>query len=144
MEVSGDKVLLVDAAGNRVNVIKTDIAASDGWVHVNDAILIPSQEVIHIRSVRPRPRCNECRGRWLDKPPGTGWMIKNLSAGRRLVGFEGKSVSSWCGALRFIVEEQPHVSLGRQLDLVLVAHYFRGLRQAAGQHYGVRPVGLAR
>ena len=41
VEVSGDKVSLVDAAGNRVNVIKTDIAASNGVIHVIDAVLIP-------------------------------------------------------------------------------------------------------
>jgi uncharacterized surface protein with fasciclin (FAS1) repeats len=44
VEVSGDKVVLVDAAGNRVNVIKTDITASNGVIHVIDAVLIPTQK----------------------------------------------------------------------------------------------------
>ena len=44
VEVSGDKVVLVDAAGNRVNVIKTDITASNGVIHVIDAVLIPTKE----------------------------------------------------------------------------------------------------
>ena len=44
VEVSGDKVVLVDAAGNRVNVIKTDIAASNGVIHVIDAVLIPTKK----------------------------------------------------------------------------------------------------
>lgn len=43
VEVSGDKVVLVDAAGNRVNVIKTDITASNGVIHVIDAVLIPTK-----------------------------------------------------------------------------------------------------
>lgn len=44
VEVSGDKVVLVDAAGNRVNVIKTDITASNGVIHVIDAVLIPTKK----------------------------------------------------------------------------------------------------
>ena len=44
VEVSGDKVVLVDAAGNRVNVIKTDITASNGVIHVIDAFLIPTKK----------------------------------------------------------------------------------------------------
>jgi uncharacterized surface protein with fasciclin (FAS1) repeats len=42
VEVSGGKVVLVDAAGNRVNVVTTDIAASNGVIHVIDAVLLPS------------------------------------------------------------------------------------------------------
>jgi uncharacterized surface protein with fasciclin (FAS1) repeats len=44
VEVSGDKVVLVDAAGSRVNVIKTDITASNGVIHVIDAVLIPTKK----------------------------------------------------------------------------------------------------
>lgn len=44
VEVSGGKVVLVDAAGNRVNVIKTDITASNGVIHVIDAVLIPTKK----------------------------------------------------------------------------------------------------
>ena len=44
VDVSGDKVVLVDAAGNRVNVIKTDITASNGVIHVIDAVLIPTKK----------------------------------------------------------------------------------------------------
>jgi uncharacterized surface protein with fasciclin (FAS1) repeats len=44
VKVSGDKVVLVDAAGNRVNVIKTDITASNGVIHVIDAVLIPTKK----------------------------------------------------------------------------------------------------
>ena len=42
VEVTGDKVALVDAAGNRVNVVTTDVAASNGVIHVIDAVLLPT------------------------------------------------------------------------------------------------------
>ncbi|MGV8908349.1 MAG: fasciclin domain-containing protein [Propionicimonas sp.] len=41
VEVSSDKVALVDAAGNRVNVVATDVAASNGVIHVIDGVLLP-------------------------------------------------------------------------------------------------------
>ena len=42
VEVTGDKVALVDAAGNRVNVVTTDVAASNGVIHVIDGVLLPT------------------------------------------------------------------------------------------------------
>jgi uncharacterized surface protein with fasciclin (FAS1) repeats len=39
--VDGDKVTLTDAAGNTVNVTQTDIEASNGVIHVIDAVLMP-------------------------------------------------------------------------------------------------------
>ena len=33
---------LVDASGNRVNVESTDVAASNGVIHVIDAVLLPA------------------------------------------------------------------------------------------------------
>ena len=42
VEVTGDKVALVDAAGNHVNVITTDVVASNGVIHVIDAVLLPT------------------------------------------------------------------------------------------------------
>jgi uncharacterized surface protein with fasciclin (FAS1) repeats len=40
--VDGDKVTLTDAAGNTVNVVKTDVEASNGVIHVIDAVLMPT------------------------------------------------------------------------------------------------------
>ena len=42
VEVSGGKVALVDATGNRVNVVTTDVMASNGVIHVIDGVLLPS------------------------------------------------------------------------------------------------------
>lgn len=42
VEVSGDRVALVDAAGNRVNVVMTDVDASNGVIHVIDGVLLPT------------------------------------------------------------------------------------------------------
>ncbi|MCC6496931.1 MAG: fasciclin domain-containing protein [Propionibacteriaceae bacterium] len=42
VEVTGDKVALVDAAGNHVNVVTTDVTASNGVIHVIDAVLLPT------------------------------------------------------------------------------------------------------
>lgn len=42
VEVAGDQVALVDAAGNHVNVITTDVVASNGVIHVVDAVLLPT------------------------------------------------------------------------------------------------------
>jgi len=39
--VNGDKVTLTDAAGNTVNVTTTDVAASNGVIHVIDGVLMP-------------------------------------------------------------------------------------------------------
>ena len=43
VEVSGGKVALVDATGNRVNVVTTDVAASNGVIHVIDGVLLPAK-----------------------------------------------------------------------------------------------------
>jgi uncharacterized surface protein with fasciclin (FAS1) repeats len=43
VEVSDGKVVLVDVAGNKINVVTTDIAASNGVIHVIDAVLMPTK-----------------------------------------------------------------------------------------------------
>jgi uncharacterized surface protein with fasciclin (FAS1) repeats len=40
--VDGDKVTLTDGAGKTVNVTATDIEASNGVIHVIDAVLLPT------------------------------------------------------------------------------------------------------
>ena len=42
VKVADGKVSLTDAAGNTVNVIKTDVTASNGVIHVIDGVLMPS------------------------------------------------------------------------------------------------------
>jgi len=42
VNVDGDNVTLTDAAGNTVNVTQTDIEASNGVIHVIDAVLMPT------------------------------------------------------------------------------------------------------
>ncbi len=42
IKVADAKVSLTDAAGNTVNVIKTDVTASNGVIHVIDGVLMPS------------------------------------------------------------------------------------------------------
>ena len=42
MQVTGDQVTLVDAAGNSANVITGDVAASNGVIHIIDAVLLPT------------------------------------------------------------------------------------------------------
>lgn len=42
VEVNGDRVSLVDAAGGRVNVVTTDVDASNGVLHVIDGVLMPT------------------------------------------------------------------------------------------------------
>lgn len=42
VEVDGDQVVLVDAAGNRINVVATDVEASNGVIHVIDGVLMPT------------------------------------------------------------------------------------------------------
>ena len=41
VKVAGDKVILTDATGKTVNVVKTDVAASNGVIHVIDGVLMP-------------------------------------------------------------------------------------------------------
>ena len=41
--VTGDKVALVDVAGNSVNVVATDVKASNGVIHVIDGVLMPTK-----------------------------------------------------------------------------------------------------
>ena len=41
-QVTGDQVTLVDAAGNSANVITGDVAASNGVIHIIDAVLLPT------------------------------------------------------------------------------------------------------
>lgn len=43
VKVDGDKVMLVDVAGNSVNVTATDVEASNGVIHVIDAVLMPKK-----------------------------------------------------------------------------------------------------
>ncbi len=42
VNVDGDAVTLTDQAGNTVNVTQTDIEASNGVIHVIDAVLMPT------------------------------------------------------------------------------------------------------
>lgn len=42
VQVAGGMVVLVDATGQKVNVVTTDIAASNGVIHVIDAVLLPT------------------------------------------------------------------------------------------------------
>ncbi len=42
VNVDGDTVTLTDQAGNTVNVTQTDIEASNGVIHVIDAVLMPT------------------------------------------------------------------------------------------------------
>ena len=42
IEVDGEQVTLVDNSGNRVNVVSTDVDASNGVIHVLDAVLLPT------------------------------------------------------------------------------------------------------
>ena len=42
IEVDGEDVVLVDTAGNRVNVTDTDVEASNGVIHVVDTVLSPT------------------------------------------------------------------------------------------------------
>jgi uncharacterized surface protein with fasciclin (FAS1) repeats len=42
VNIDGDAVTLTDAAGNTVNVVATDVDASNGVVHVIDGVLLPS------------------------------------------------------------------------------------------------------
>lgn len=41
VEVADGKVVLVDGAGNRINVVKTDVVAKNGVIHVIDGVLMP-------------------------------------------------------------------------------------------------------
>ena len=42
VEVEGDTVSLTDVAGNSVNVVTTDVDASNGVIHVIDGVLLPT------------------------------------------------------------------------------------------------------
>ena len=42
VDVTGNTVRLVDAAGNSVNVIATDVDATNGVIHVIDSVLMPA------------------------------------------------------------------------------------------------------
>ncbi|MFZ0530266.1 MAG: fasciclin domain-containing protein [Propionicimonas sp.] len=42
VEVAGGQVALVDATGQRVHVVTTDVSASNGVIHVIDAVLLPA------------------------------------------------------------------------------------------------------
>ncbi|MFP5416891.1 MAG: fasciclin domain-containing protein [Actinomycetes bacterium] len=42
IEVADGKVALVDVAGNRVNVVTTDVEATNGVIHVIDGVLLPT------------------------------------------------------------------------------------------------------
>ena len=42
INVDGDQVSLTDAAGNTVNVVQTDVEASNGVIHVIDGVLMPT------------------------------------------------------------------------------------------------------
>ncbi len=42
VEVDGDTVSLTDVAGNSVNVVTTDVDASNGVIHVIDGVLLPT------------------------------------------------------------------------------------------------------
>ncbi len=42
VQVEDQKVYLLDGAGNKVAVVKTDVEASNGVIHVIDAVLLPS------------------------------------------------------------------------------------------------------
>ena len=41
VEVDGENVVLVDGAGNRINVVQTDVAATNGVIHVLDGVMLP-------------------------------------------------------------------------------------------------------
>ena len=58
VQVTGDQVTLVDAAGNSANVITGDVAASNGVIHIIDAVLLP-----HRVAGRPRDRGHAHPGR---------------------------------------------------------------------------------
>ncbi|MDV7999927.1 fasciclin domain-containing protein [Rhodococcus sp. IEGM 1408] len=42
VEVEGETVSLVDGAGNRVNVVQTDVPATNGVIHVLDGVMLPT------------------------------------------------------------------------------------------------------
>ncbi|MBK9475247.1 MAG: fasciclin domain-containing protein [Tetrasphaera sp.] len=43
IKVDGAKVMLVDVAGNSINVTATDVTASNGVIHVIDGVLMPKK-----------------------------------------------------------------------------------------------------
>lgn len=41
VEVEGENVALVDGTGNRINVVETDVDATNGVIHVLDGVMMP-------------------------------------------------------------------------------------------------------
>ena len=41
--IEGSDVLITDGQGNKANAVATDVAASNGVIHVIDAVLLPAE-----------------------------------------------------------------------------------------------------
>jgi hypothetical protein len=55
IEVADEGVSIIDGQGNTANVVTTDIVASNGVIHVIDAVLLPASS-----SVPVRPHADPC------------------------------------------------------------------------------------